>query len=195
MNEDKPKKHKRRFGIVEFLVFILFVGAILLLVLIFTGNNETRISGATETDTVSVLDCKASDPADKFFSYKTENSAMHEVKITFDNKNIDKLNYTYNGRYATNDDAKTALSWMQTDYNNYMGTTNTYQEDLMPTFSAVGTEAIINLYFSTTTFNPETAKFVFLTDDEYAGVISKGAKSIEKIYRGKGFSCILVNNK
>ena len=189
MDEDRPKKHKRRFGIAEFLFLILIAGIVVVAFLVFAGRGEVRTSESEQADNTSILVCKASDPANKFFSYKTENSAVHEVKIIFDNGDLDKINYNYTARYATNDEVETALSWMHADYNNYMGTISVYQEDLTPTFSAVGTEAIINLYFGGKTLNSETARFVFLTSDEYAKIKNMSTKSIEKMYRGKGFSC------
>lgn len=189
MEYGNTSKHKKRFGVVEFTALILIIAIVVILLLTLTGNSASYTSDVIKENSISILDCKSENPNEKFFSHNAESAVIHEIKITFDDNTIDKLTYTYTGRYATNSEAKDALSWMQGDYNKYMGTTSVYQEDLTPTFSAIGTEAIINLYFNANTFNSETARFVFLDDGEYTAAINMSAKNIEKIYREKGFSC------
>lgn len=189
MKHDEKSNHKKRFGVVEFTALILIIVIVVILLLFLTGKSESYTSNTTRENSISILDCKSEKPNEKFFSHNAESTATHEIKIIFDNNAIDKLTYTYIGRYVTNTEAKDAISWMQGDYNKYMGTTSVYQEDLTPTFSVIGTEAIINLYFNTNTFNSETARFVFLDDGEYTAAKNMSAKNIEKIYREKGFSC------
>ena len=189
MSDKVPEKRGKFLRIPEIIVFFILICILVLAVVILNGGSESRTSINVNTNSIGILDCKSENPTGRFFSYESEKKSMHEVKIAFDDDGINKLSYTYTGNFSSNEEVVEALSSMHADYNKYMGTKDTYQEDLTPTFSPINLEAIINLYINEKTFNYDTARFVFLTDEEYAGIKTMSTKSIEKLYSGKGFSC------
>ena len=176
----------RFFGAISALVFVI-AGVILLILLI--SPKETYISDGDKMESIGILDCRASSVDEAFFNYDTASRADHEIKITFKSGVADKINYTYEGEFSSNDAAEIALSWMHADYNNYMGEVGVYQEDLSPMFSVINAKGIINLYIDESKFTSATARFVFLDEDKYAVFRDMRAEEIGKLYESKGFSC------
>lgn len=185
---------KRSTKIIGAIVIIIAMIIVALLFLLFGSYRETRTSQETITSAVAALDCKSTQPLQNVFSYKSNDSATHELKITFDNERIDKINYIYTGRFTDASATENALAEMHAKYNTYMGTTEIYHEDLTPVFTVDGTEGRINLFIERKKFTAGTAKLVFLDDDEYAKMKKAGIEDVKKLYENKGFRCVSYNN-
>ena len=152
----------------------------------FFKNEETYISTKTTDAKVGALSCKASQPVDPFFVSNTVLNNDHELKVTYSGGGIDKINYTYNGEYASNDAANNARSLLHADYNIYMGEN---AESLYPTFSVVENKLKISLYTEYRKLNTKNAILFFINADEYQGLGDYSVDDLRNLYENKGFSC------
>lgn len=193
-NERRKMTEQKNTGKIIIALTVVVVGALLVLALIILfGSSETRISTKSPEGTISVLDCKSYSPSDPFFDRETEIRAEHRVKAKYSNEVFDGFDYTYTGTYNSADAAEEAISWLHADYNKYMSETGVNQEDLSPTFSAIKSDAVINIYLPTQYLNSGTAKLIFIGSNEFAGLKNKTIDEMKKLYEGKDFSCTITN--
>lgn len=173
----------RIFGVIALFAFTAF------LAIVFLQPNESSSSTSLDQGKTTLLDCIANTLEDSFFISKDASSYSHEVKLVYQNDRLTKVNYTYTGQFASDNEADSALSWLHADYNNYMGRTSIYQEELSPTFTAIDANAIINIFMDEEHFAPETAVFVFLDANEYSMVKKSKLDDAKNLYESKGFYC------
>lgn len=194
MGDVKISKRKSQQIATGFLLISL-VAIIIVLVVIFTGgtSKDSYTSGGDNTVTVTSLVCTSNVPQDPFFKPQGAHNPQHELKIIFENDGVDKINYSYAGKFSSEELAKEEISKMHASYNKYMGGIDVYQEDLYPTFSTIGSDGYANLYLDKSTLTADTAIFAFLSGNEYSNLKNYSVDALSSIYAEKGFSC--QNNK
>ena len=156
-----------------------------LLIAIFANGKETRTSGQIQGESISALYCTANSIDDAFFSSDTVNTIENEIKITYNDKGIDKLYYSYNGVYRSSDVVSSDEVKLHAKYNTYMGENGQKIEDLNPSYDEMKTKLHIGLYVdSYDMINEVTSLFFFINKDDI-GKVKK--YSMEKILRGQEF--------
>lgn len=184
----KKKEKARRIGSICFFAtffLLLMVGIICLL-----NGTETHSSSTDGNSKLNSLFCSASKITNAFFASNGEKDVKHEVKFTFNNNAIDKASYVYTANFETEKEATVAANDFHVKYNNYMGETNVYQEDLTPTFTQKDKTIMINLFISRNNFNIDTAKLLLLNESEFSNGGEYTSDDLMKLYSAKGFSCV-----
>lgn len=190
MDKGKPRsKIGKTLTICGIIAMILIVIAVSIIILL--QPKETHISSGTEKSSIEVLDCVSSVQNEPFFVSDKAIDSNHEVKITFNNNKPDKYNYTYIGKFDSNKIAEEELSWLHGDYNNYMGKIDIYQEDLSPSFTVLDNDVIINLYLDNKTLAVDTARFLFLTSEQFVNIKKMPITEVAKIYKNRSFNCVI----
>lgn len=194
MGDVKFSKRKSQQIAIGFVLFSL-IAIIVVLIIVFTGGTSKGSYTSSDNNTISVdsLVCSSSTPQSPFFKPQGASNPKHELKIILKNDHAEKVNYSYTGRFSSNQAAEDELSILHANYNKYMGGINIYQEDLYPTFSAIDNDGHINLYLDRSTLTADTAIFAFLSSAEYAGLENYSADKLTEIYTKKGFSCQINN--
>ncbi len=182
---ESTKNNKIRNGIIIGVVVALVVVALVFLL----KGNETRVSGGNETKKLSVLDCEASQPTNPFFHNADTITPKHEIKVTFQGDDFDKISYNFFGNYRNNDIADTANASLHASYNNYMGEHKIYPELFYPTFIATDSSVKINLYAEKAKVQPSTGVFFFLSGEDVTNLDNYTKDDLTRIYSSKGFSC------
>ena len=168
---------------------LVFVAIIIFLIVQALLPKETHTSSDDTTSSVGSLYCKSANPVDPFFASEKATAANHELKITLKDNRPDKMSYTYTGTFDSEETTSGVLSNMTASYNIYMGKTGIRIDELYPTFSNLGTTGIINLYLDDETFNKDTARFMFLSESDYADFDRISVNTLKSLYRTKGFTC------
>ena len=173
-------------------ILILFCAIISFFLLIIFNGNETRTSSEAENKKIEALVCRSAGREDGFFHSKTANQIVNEIKATYNGNTYDKLYYSYEGTYRSEDVAKGDES-MHADYNIYMGEHNLAQSSLSPTFSLVKNKFRLTLYADEKDdFNKTTAVFFYVTDEDVDKFKSYDMDEMKKYYEAKDFKCNIV---
>lgn len=188
------KQDKKTSNIIKVCILIaIFAGVAALMVLLLNGNTKYTSDGDEVTAT-EYLYCSASDPKNPYFESSKASNAVHEIKYTFKNGATDRISYTYTGEFDSENSAKAELSKMTFKYNDYMGTTQLYQQDLNPTWTVLDNKAIINLFMTNgATLTSETMRFVFLGYEQLRSLASASAESLKGYYESLNFTCKIGN--
>ena len=185
----KLVKNKKTIKIAETCGIVAIFTLAALGVIMLLQPKETRSTTTSTQAELKVLDCKSSSPTNPFFASDVATSPLHEVKLQYKNDNLDRVNYTYTAKFESQKIAENVLSLLHANYNIFMGKTSIYQEDLTPTFSNIDTEDIINLYIELQNLTVDTAKFIFLENEEYLKLNKLSIDEVKKIYEKKSFIC------
>lgn len=176
------------------LTIIAITCIVTIIVVVLNSGSETHISKKDKSSSINILDCTIVSPVEPFFHYDSELYSEHRVKAEFTNDFFDGFNYIYTGIYQSSEVAEEALSWLHADYNKYIAKTGVYQEDLYPTFSAMNSKAVINLFLPKKYLNTGTSTFVFLNNNEFNNLDNTSIQDMHRIYEEKGFTCNITNN-
>lgn len=171
---------------------VLFAMAIVLVVVVLTMLMQPKQSYTSKNDdygSVGGVDCRKNDDIDAFFDSSGAEDFEHTIKATFRNDNIDKMSYTYEVVFPTEEVAERKLSQFHADYNIFMGDVGLDIELLTPNFSRFSTTDIINLYVVKSKAKGDFAKLLFLTNDEMQKLTTVDSQEFAKIYQNKGFEC------
>ena len=183
------KKIKNGNSIIAAVIFgaiVLFVG----LLSVVLSQKETNITEKDYEPTVNALYCEASEPTDPFFESASVINDSHEIKVIFRNGGAFKLSYNYYGVYNTEGAADAAHTRLHADYNIYMGSNETDQESLYPTFDFDGSKVKVNLFAEVgSSLNLVTARLFFLSVDEFESLAEYSEEDLKNVYEDKGFSC------
>lgn len=164
------------------------VGVALALYLLFrtTETHTTTVETKTET---SILTCQAmAASGDSFFDTKNALNVEQKIKMTFTEGVPNKLNYLYEGSYASVETADKASNLLHADYNIYMADK---AESLTPNFSVIDNELKINLFADKSQMNAKVGRLFFLSSDEATNFTSYKDEDLMRLYQNKGFSCKL----
>lgn len=182
------KQNNKKILAVSFGFIVVVAIVTILSINIFTPK-EKHISQNNNSTSINALTCKYNGTEDAFFHSNLASNELDEVKITFNDDKIDKISLTYSGEYIDNDTAKKISSEMHAKYNLYMDTTSVGFDKLSPNFSVINAKVIVSLFLSIDTLNAETAKFLFLDENEVRNISNTTINSLKKKYTTKGFSC------
>lgn len=100
----------------------------------------------------------------------------------------DKLNYLFDGTYASAEAASKANDVLHADYNIYMAID---AEKLTPNFSIVDNTLKINLFANRNQMDTKVGKLFFLNDAETENFAKYKDEDLKELYQNKGFSCEL----
>lgn len=180
----------------KILTFVLVgIGLIVLAVIVavFANGKETRISESVENEHISAVYCTAKGMENAFFGSERVNMITNEVKITYNNDGIDKLYYSYNGTYRSNEVMKQDDGVFQAKYNYYMNEQGQKSDDLSVAYDEMNNKLHIGVYAdSPNKINEATSVFFFIGKDDVAKVKKYSMEEMEKYYENKGFSCNVV---
>lgn len=183
---EKESKTKKVVGIP---LAILMVFAVVLFFLLF-NKRETRISGGTDSEVVTALNCVAGGVESAFFTPSTANTVEHQIKVTFSNDRVDKLFYAFEGVYRTYEIAEQENAVFHAKYNIHMSGNNLEQESLTPTFSTVKTKMRINLYAQDRgMINKATGVLFFVSEDDVDDYLDYSRDQVAEYYEKQGFLC------
>ncbi len=188
------KQNKRTSNIIKTCVLIaIFAGVAALMVFLLNGNTK-YVSDGDESTATKYLYCVASGPKNPYFESEKALNATHEIKYTFKDGATNIISYTYNGEFNSEKDARAELSKMTFKYNDYMGATQLYQQDLDPTWTVLNNKAIINLFMTNgKTLTSETMRFAFLGYEQLRSLASASAESLKEYYESLNFTCKIGN--
>lgn len=189
------EKEKTRKVALTGTILLAVAAVIASLVWFFFGNGEERRTSTNISTSSSYIDCTATQPEDAFFSSDLSANANQKIKVTFNNEGIDKIAYTYTGKFATSEIAEEESGRMTFDYNTFMGQQTPYNRGVLsPAFSPIENKLVVNLFMANKYFDNNTAKLVFLSPDEYSRIseiesVDNLMVELKKIYESKMFIC------
>ncbi|MBR2543665.1 hypothetical protein IKF03_03700 [Candidatus Saccharibacteria bacterium] len=164
---------------------------VLVLVLIFLlQGKENYIAGGEQMTRVGSLNCSISHSEEAFFQSETVQRYTHEVRAIYRGDKLEDISYTYNGTYASPEAVEDASAILHAKYNKYMGENGVNPESLTPQFSNLKSKLKVSLYGDKSKIDKVTAPLFFLTEEEVAEVGKYNLSKLEKLYKGKGFSCV-----
>lgn len=166
--------------------------ALAIFIAIFANGNETRTFGEAENEKIEALVCRSAGREDGFFHSETANQIVNEIKATYSGDTFDKLYYSYEGIYRSEETAKGDQS-MHTDYNIYMGKNNIQYDILSPSYSVVKNKYHLTLYADEEgDLNNTTAVFFYIDDKDLERFKKFDIDEMKKYYEDKNFKCGLV---
>lgn len=186
---NKTKLLKDRIPIIFIFGMIIII---LIIIAILNSGKEQRISTHNTEMSTRAVYCKGSVVNNPFFNRYSSMDRQHEIKVVFHDDQIDKINYTYTGKYEKEELATKDVSLLHADYNIYMSKTSIDQEALLPTFSVINTDIIVNYSVDKETLTSETARLVFLDDKQYSKLPSYSINDAMSLYKNKGFHCEII---
>lgn len=187
----KDEKRKKTLIMVGSLLILLCV-LIVIFLLIITNGNETRTSSEVDEDKLEALVCRSGGREDGFFHSDTANQIVNEIKATYNGNSFDKLYYSYEGTYRSEDVAKGDES-MHADYNIYMGENSLEQDSLSPSYSLVKNKYHLTLYADEEDdFNKVTAVFFYVDDKDVEKFKKFSIDEMKKYYETKDFKCSVI---
>lgn len=173
-------------------VIVVIVALIVLITSIVFQDKEEYITTEYQQNTMNAVVCKASDPKDGFFAMEEDEktgvqNATSMIKATYQNDTLDKLTYSYEGKYESKEAAEQAEAKMHALYNQYM--TN-LADKLSPKFSTYDNTMKISLFGSWGDLTAGMAKVFGLTDEDYDALSEKNKpEELSKLFQGKGYLC------
>ena len=184
------KSYKKIIGVVCFLAALVLL---VVVVVVMMSPKEINNSTGDNTKSIGSVECIKNTDAGAFLMNENASSSKHTIKATFRDENIDKMSYTYEADFATEEQAKTELSTLHASYNTFMGDVGLDIELLTPNFSSFGNDVVINLYATKSNMKEGLAKLLFVSADEMRKMPSTSMEEFTKIYSAKGFKCNIKN--
>lgn len=182
------KQNKKKVVIIT-LCFIVVVAIVVIALLNIFKPKETYIKSKDSFEAISSLYCTSSNVNGAFFHDETARKEVNEIKFSYKDGKIDKMQFTYTGDYPNAEMAKSASDRMHYNYNTFMDNTSVKFSDLSPNFSVIDKQVIVNLFFDEKTATAETASLLFLTDSDTGNYKNNTLSTMKKKYENKGFSC------
>ncbi len=182
------EKSRTKVWVISSIVIIISIICIVGGFFLFRGT-ETRETSNKENYSIGVLVCESGSPKDAFFSSSVAVSSKHTIKTTFKDEMPDKISYSYEGKFETDDLAESTSSLYHGNYNIDMGKNSLDPESLTPAFVAADKTVRINLYADVKDLKAALAKFFFLDSSEIEDFTTSSYKDIQKIYENVGFKC------
>lgn len=184
--EEKKRNILKTVG--ALLVFLVVLIIIVLLIL-FNGH-ETYTSDRGEEKVVTALDCTARGIDGEFFASQSANTIENRIKVAFSDDKIDKMFYSFDGVYRTEEEAEHENAVLHAEYNKYLASYNIDHEILTPTFSTVNTKLQINLYAKNREMiNRGTGKLFFINEEDVDDFLNYSREQVASYYKKQGFSC------
>ena len=184
------KKEKDLSSKIVGIVTIILIVLIAIIIIILTNGHETHIWDDSEPKKVTALVCTAGNIDGALFTSDVANSMKNEVKITFSDDKLDKIFYSYNGVYRTNELAQQEETNLHIRYDTYMGRHEVLNSSLSPSYSTVETKVQITLYAdSLEKINSVTAPLFFINEEMFGSLGKDSREKIASAYEGQGFSC------
>lgn len=185
MKEEKD----RSIGIIA--TALIFFAAIIVLVVVFLNSgSEIYVSESSEGKIVTAISCNAESIEGEFFSSSTANIINNHIKVTFSSDKPDKLFYSFEGVYESDDVAEHENAVFHAKYNKYLGSNGFDHEGFAPTFSTVDNKMRINLYAKNfSLINRVTSVLFFISDDVVDDFANYSREQVAKYYESVGFLC------
>lgn len=156
------------------------------------SGKETRVSETFENNSIMALECKIGAVSDSFYTSSIANTVQNDIKLTYKEKKIDKLFYTFTGVYRSDEVAAQDETTLHAKYNIYVGDHDVAMESLAPTYSVNKSKLILTLYADQyARINPVTAIFFFIDNDRIDGFEDYSIEEAKKYYETKGFVCTI----
>ena len=185
---------------INIIIFILSATTIMLLILFgavfLKFNEEHLVSNNATANRIDVIDCKSSGPDLPFFLFDGERNVEHEIKITYGKLGVDKYFYSYYGEYETEDSAIKAMSWMNGEFNIYLGRKHLDINNYPATFNTSNNIVKINIYLDRDNFaNPAASSLTFLDETTLRELQTLNIQELKKKYEDRHFSCLINPTK
>ncbi len=186
------KNHSNRI-MARVSICVVVISVILIIFLVgrdLLQGTEERTSGTIPDSTISAVTCTATNPEEAFFSTPTSVlGGSHEIKITSTkNSAVDKVFYTYETNYASNEDASKAEAQFRANYNKALTIDNA--EKLSPNFSVINNKLQITLFGDVSELTSITAQPFFITADDFKSISNFDVPTLTELYQSKGFTCV-----
>ncbi len=186
-------KSKKR--LVTILSILLAIFAILIILMLMNSKESHTTNENNSSQITSSLVCSFYNPVNSFFNSENADSISEEIKMIFKDNNMDKLFYSFIGKYNSAILAEQDEVELHAKYNKYMGENNYPQDSLSPSYSLSDNKLHITLFAdSYKDINTITAKFFSIDKEDIAKVGHLTLEELGQFYKEKGFSCILNNN-
>ncbi len=181
---DKKKDYTFKYAIIILCFIIVSVGIYFLF-----QEKTTTTSVEKVQDSISPVICKSSKPSFVSFFEDISESSLYTVKLTFRSGTADKISFTYNGEYGSEESARYADASAHADYNIFMSTTSKNPESFSPSFSHTDSSMQINLFGEIGQLTSQTAKLFYIDSDTFEKLDFSSADEVVKNYEDKNFSC------
>lgn len=191
MEKNGSRKTKKTLIIYAFSLAII-AGTAALVFFLLTNKRETHTYVNRNNGETSGLKCTIDKNDNAFFASDLATELKHTIKIMYNDNNIDKVSYEYDGVYNSAEEAKKDSGMMHTNYNLYMGDHGVDHEILAPVFQYDEKKARIRLYLDDYRKMNSVIGKVFYIGSGIQDTIAKGSiEEAKKIFENKGFSCII----
>lgn len=186
--KSKPGKHIIRIAINSTIVAIMMVIGVIFLINILTVK-ETYTSANNTVTNINSLYCRATNLEKSYFDVTGTKSALHEIKVTFEEEKTNLISYTFTGTYNSEEDAKTHRDTMLAKLWKYLGANGFKHDYLKDDFSIIDNILRVNVIGNKDTLNSTTASVFSLETSEATRFNNQTIDSLKKIYGAKGFEC------
>ena len=191
MEKNGKKKSKKALIIYAFSIAII-AGIVAIVIFALTNKRETHTYVNRNNGETSGLKCTIDKNDNAFFVSDLATELKHTIKIMYNDNNINKVSYEYDGIYDSAEEAKKDVGKMHTNYNIYMGDHGVDHEILTPVFQYDEKKARIRLYLDDYRKMNSTIGKVFYIGSGIQDTIAKESiEETKKIFENKGFSCII----
>ena len=183
------EKKDRSIGIIA-TALVFFVAIIVLVVVFLNSSSEIYVSESGEEKIVTAISCNAESIEGEFFSSSTASAMNNQIKVTFSSDKPDKLFYSFEGVYESDDAAEHENAVFHAKYNEYLGSNGFDHESFTPTFSTVDNKMRINLYVKNfSLINRITPVLFFIDSDDVDDFANYSREQVVKFYESMGFLC------
>lgn len=176
---------------IYFLVGSVCVVLVVVLVILFFLQGDTKITGEGDVSVVESITCEAEGLWYPYFSYDNSNSKSIKINALFDNRDkLDTISFVYRLGY---DDSSMAE---QSSASNHAAMAKWFEEDSLGVdsfeirYSNMGDAMQMEMYAKAQEINGVTAKYFLLN-----GSNGSNRDALTKNYNDKGLNCVILNKQ
>ena len=178
---------------IKILLLVLILAVVAGITWLLTNQIETRISKKVEENEYRLLECTIGSMTEELSPViepkELGESMGYDIKMVFENGELSKVSYTFEGVYASTQMAEKVRATLHADYNKYMGNSGIDAGILNPVFTYNKNNVNVSLFTDRKKLSSTVAPVFLISRDEYGRMNDFSLEKLQKLYEGKGFTC------
>lgn len=172
------------------LLFIILIFIVAIIAYLLTNTQRSYVKTDVEKKSPEQISCVATSPSELFFELKTNPiKAEHKITASFYGDTLDKLFYSFQGEFDSDNDAVAAQFDILDKYNKHVNQSGLKQDVLSHNVSANQNSVDASFYAERGDMNSALMPIFFLNADEYNARKGGLKEYLMQNYKSKGFSC------
>ena len=184
-------RENKRLGLYAGIIVIVILLIGIIIVFLFGGDKETRISESTVYPDTGALVCESGAKEDAFFHDNEAVSESNKIKVMFTDNHPSQLFYSFSSKYDSAKMADSRETAFRSKYNKFVSEKTLSQNRLLPTFSQVDNEVRVDIYVEIDKMTRAIGTFFFVPEDSVKSFMNYDSDRMKKYYEENGFSCII----